>query len=109
MLAASIVGIVAQQITVIQSAPASATFLATVVPASAHFVSAMITLSGKALRKHLIALSPSFKSKIVPASIMSTSLPTARASFNASSIRLWSKATCKLGIAIISFSFSVLP
>ncbi len=38
--AASIVGIVAQQMTVIQSAPAFATLLATVPPASAHFVSA---------------------------------------------------------------------
>ena len=40
------VGIVAQQIQVIQSAPRTALFLATVPPASAHFVSATMILSG---------------------------------------------------------------
>ena len=49
--AAFMVGIVAEQIQVIQSAPRTALFLATVPPASAHFVSATMILSGKRLRK----------------------------------------------------------
>ena len=67
---------VAAQMTVIQSAPAFAQFLATVVPASAHFVSATIFLSGNNALKLLIVVSPVCNKRIVPASIISTTSPT---------------------------------
>jgi len=70
------VGRVAQQITVIKSAPASVTFLATVPPASAHFVSATIVFLGNMLRIQLMALRPSCRHKMVPISIISTISPT---------------------------------
>ena len=74
--AAFMVGMVAQQIQVIQSAPRTALFLATVPPASAHLVSATIHLSGKRLRSTSTNSLPTCKRHTVPASIMSTSLPT---------------------------------
>ena len=67
------VGIVAQQMQVIQSAPRTALFLATVPPASAHLVSATMILSGNKLRSTSTNSLPTCKRQTVPASITSTS------------------------------------
>ncbi len=75
-------------------------FLATVDPASAHFVSAINTLSGNNPQRTYRNRS-FLQDQMVPASTMSTMLPTARISPNALSNVLLSKATCKFGLAKI--------
>ena len=97
------VGMVAEQIQVIQSAPRTALFLATVPPASAHLVSATMIFSGKRLRSTSTSSLPTCKRQTVPASMTSTSWPTETAALMAPCKSEWSNATCKFGICFDIF------